>query len=301
MTEGKGTHQAEANTGAVEVNAAGAIQLRWSAFAIPGMAMLAIVFVVPMCLLVLYSFRRDVGRGRLSTDFTIENYINFLSDPFYYGILLDTFVLAFLVAGICVILGYPVAYFLARLESRWRGLLIFLVASPLLISVVIRNLGWVPILGTNGAINAILRKLGLIGEPLMLMNNFVGVVIGLTHALLPFMILMLMAVIQRIHPSFEDAATNLGASRFYTFRRVTLPLSRRGLFAGFLLVFTVAVSSYTTPAIMGGKRVLIMATLIEQQVRSVLHYAFGGAAAIVLMIVAVALTMGTARWLQRDN
>ncbi len=177
------------------------------------------------------------------------------------------------------------------MRSRWRGFLIFFVVAPLLISTVIRNLGWFPILGGGGLINWLLMSIGLIGEPLKIANNFTGVVVGLTHALLPFMILALMTVIQRIEPEIEEAAINLGASPIETFFRVVLRLSRPGLLAGYLLVFTMAISGFTTPDMMGGKRVLVMSTFIEQQVRSVLNYAFGSTAAVILMFVAAVLTL----------
>jgi putative spermidine/putrescine transport system permease protein len=195
-----------------------------------------------------------------------------------------------------VLLGYPVAYFLARTTSRWRGVLILLVLGPLLISSVIRNLGWIPVLGANGLINWILLSLGIINQPLLLMNNFTGVVIGTTHALLPFMILMLMAVIQRIHPSLEEAAMSLGANSWSTFWRVIFPMSLPGLIAGYLIVFSLAISYYTTPAMLGGNRVMVMSTYIAQEVRFVLNYPFGAASAVVLSILAASMTVLAARF-----
>jgi putative spermidine/putrescine transport system permease protein len=174
-------------------------------------------------------------------------------------------------------------------------MLIFLVAAPLLISVVIRNIGWVPILGMNGGVNTLLMSLGLIDKPLILINNRIGVVIGMVHALLPFMILTLTTVIQRINPSLEEAARGLGGSNFYVIRRVLLKLSAKGIVAGFLLVFALSISSYTTPAIMGGKRVTVMSTLIEQQVNSVLSYGFGATCSIILMLVALLITIISGR------
>lgn len=278
-----------------------AVRLCWDCLSAPGIGILALGFVLPMGLLAAYSVLRDGKRGRLILDVNLDNYVTFLTDWFYLGILLETLALALAVALICAVLGYPVAYFLARTASRWRGVLIFLVLAPLLISVVIRNLGWVPILSRSGAVNVLLLELGLIGDPLVLINNFTGVVIGLVHALLPFMILMLMTVIQRINRDVEEAAVNLGASRWDVFRRVLFPLTRKGLAAGFLLVFTIAVSSYTTPAVMGGNRVFVMSTFIEQQVRFVLKYAFGAAMTVVLLVVVVALTLVATQRLERNG
>lgn len=260
-----------------------------------GAALLVLGFGIPAVVLVFMSLFLDLGFGQLSDEMTIANYLRFFTDSYFLSVLLETVVLALAVSSICCLLGYPVAYFLARTRVRYRGMLIFLVAAPLLISVVIRNIGWVPILGMNGGINTLLLGLGLIDQPLILINNRIGVVIGMVHALLPFMILTLTTVIQRIGPSLEEAARGLGGSNFYVIRRVLLPLSAKGIVAGFLLVFALSISSYTTPAVMGGKRVTVMSTLIEQQVNSVLSYGFGAACSIILMVVALLITVASGR------
>lgn len=263
----------------------------WALLLLPGSLVLGVVFVLPILGLAASSLHLHAGPGRVHPEFTLLNYWNFVTDPFYLEILLYSFQLGAVVVGVCVLLGYPVAYFLARTHTRYRGFFLFFVIAPLLVSVVIRNLGWIPVLSDNGLINWILMGVGFIREPLRLVNNFTGVVIGLVHALLPFMILSLMAVIQGIEPEIEEASINLGAGPIETFCRVVLPLSRPGLLAGSLLVFTMAVSAYTTPAVMGGKRVLVMATFIEQQIRALLNYAFGATAAVILMIVVASLTI----------
>ena len=205
--------------------------------------------------------------------------------------LLRTCGLGMLVTLGCLIVGYPVAYYLARTPSRWRGFALFLVISPLLVSAIVRNIGWFPLLSQSGAVNWLLLKLGLIATPLSLINNFTGVVIGLVHALLPFMILTLTTVIQRIEGDLEEAAANLGAGPLQTFWRVLLPLSLPGVVSGSLLVFAMAISAYTTPAILGGNRVLVMATYIAQQFRTVLNYPAGGTAAALLLLFAIVLTV----------
>jgi putative spermidine/putrescine transport system permease protein len=263
----------------------------WLLLCLPALLVLVVVFVLPVAHLAAKSLHLDAGLGQVGPELTLANYVKFFADPFYLYILLDTFELGFIVVTICLVLGYPVAYFLARTRSRWRGIFLFLVVAPLLISVVIRNLGWLPVLGDNGLVNWALTGIGLIRKPLRLVNNFTGVVIGLVHTLLPFMILTLTTVIQRIEPDIEEAAINLGASPFETFWRVVFPLSRPGLLSGYLLVFTMAISAYTTPALLGGKRVLVMATYIDQQVRTVLDYALGATVAVILMLVAGAVTV----------
>lgn len=266
-------------------------RLGWGGFILPALFVLVIVFVLPIGQLAMNSFHRNAGMGIVDPVWTLQNYVKFLSDPFYYGILVETFGLGIIVVSICMVIGYPTAYFLARTRSRWRGALIFLVVSPLLISVVIRNLGWLPVLGSSGLVNWALISTGVLASPVQLINNYTGVVIGLVHALSPFMILSLMTVIQRIEPEIEEASINLGASPFETFWRVVLPLSRPGLLAGYLLVFTVVLSAFTTPGMMGGNRVLVMSVYISQQIRTVLNYPFGAMAAVVLMMVTAALTI----------
>ncbi|HEY6434347.1 MAG TPA: ABC transporter permease [Acetobacteraceae bacterium] len=278
-----------------------ALGIGWNGPAIPGLVLLAAGFVVPMLLLVGYSVLHDGTNGQVKGPITAVNYIAIVTDPLYLRVLGNTVLLGVVVTFICACLAYPLAYFLVRSRSRWRGSLMFLMITPLMISSVIRNIGWFPILGDNGAINVVLLAMGLISRPLPLVNNLTGVVIALVHALLPFMTLMLIAVIQAIHPEIEEAARMLGANPWRSFWEVVFPLSRRGLAAGCALVFSIAVSSYTTPTILGGGRVLVMATFIAQQIQSVLRYSFGSALTIVLFVVALSLSLLSARWLERRD
>ena len=267
------------------------LQLRWGLLSLPGVLILCAVFAIPVAALIGKTFFRDAGRARLEPGFTLDNYFRFFSDSFYWRVLFDTFLLGGVVVTACLLLAYPVAYFLARTQNRHRGLLIVLVIAPLLISVVIRNLGWIPILSSNGFVNWTLLALGIVNEPVRLLNNFTAVVIGLTHSLLPYMVLTLIAVIQRIDRSVEEAALNMGATPWQTFVRVVLPLSRPGMIGGYLLVLTTTVSAFTTPAVLGGRRVLVLSIYIEQQIRYALQYAFGATAATILLATTVLLTI----------
>ncbi|HEX5326051.1 MAG TPA: ABC transporter permease [Acetobacteraceae bacterium] len=278
-----------------------ALGIRWNRLAVPGLLLLAAGFVVPMLLLAGYSVLHDVANGQVAGPVTPRNYIAIVTDRLYLRVLGNTILLGAVVTVICACLAYPLAYFLARSRSRWRGALMFLMITPLMISSVIRNIGWIPILGDHGALNVALLGAGVISRPLALMNNLTGVIIALVHALLPFMTLMLMTVIQAIHPEIEEAARMLGATPWRSFWGVVFPLSRRGLAAGCVLVFSIAVSSYTTPTILGGGKVLVMATFIAQQVQSVLHYAFGSALTIVLFVLALSLSLMSSKWLERTD
>lgn len=263
----------------------------WMWSLLPALIVLGLVFGVPLAGLLSVSFHEMTGPAQMSASFTLENYTAFFGDPFYLRLMLETFRLGLLVVLCCLVIAYPIAYFLARTASRWRGMALFLVIAPLLVSSVVRNIGWYPILSEVGLVNSVLISLGVIAAPLTLINNFVGVVIGLVHALLPIMILTLTAVIQRIEVDLQEAAANLGAGPLLVFWRVLLPLSLPGVVAGSLLVFSMAISAYTTPAILGGNRVLVMAIYIAQQFRTVLNYPAGGTAAAALLLFTVLLTL----------
>jgi putative spermidine/putrescine transport system permease protein len=272
----------------------------WLLSIAPMILTLGIVFLLPVGSLIVLSFYSMTGPAAVSDVATLENYRDFVTDPFYFKIILNTFWLAGLVTACCLVISYPVSYFLARTRSRWRGILLFLVVAPLLVSAVVRNIGWFPILSNEGLVNWLLLKPGLISTPLPLISNFTGVVIGLVHALLPFMILTLTTVIQRIEPELEEAAASLGAGPLQKFAQVLLPLSLPGIVGGSLLVFTMAIAAYTTPVIMGGNRILVMATFIGQQFRTVLDYPLGATSAAVLMLLAgilslLALRLGASR------
>jgi putative spermidine/putrescine transport system permease protein len=263
----------------------------WQWLLLPTLVVLGLIFGLPIAALLSVSFHEMTGPAQTSDLFTLENYQTFFGDTFFLRMIGETIELGLIVVACCLVIGYPVAYFLARTPSRWRGMALFLVIAPLLVSAVVRNIGWFPLLSETGLVNSILKSLGLVTAPVALMNNFAGVVIGVVHALLPFMILTLTTVIRRIELDLQEAAANLGAGPFLVFWRILLPLSIPGVVAGSLLVFSMAVSAYTTPAILGGNRVLLLATYIAQQFRGVLDYPAGGTAAAVLLLFTVLLTI----------
>jgi putative spermidine/putrescine transport system permease protein len=263
----------------------------WLWVLLPTLVLLGLIFALPLADLIMVSVHDMTGPAQVGDALTLEHYRAFVTDPFFLVMVVRTFWLGFLVVAFCLVIAYPVAYTLARTTSKWRGMALFLVIAPLLVSAIVRNIGWFPILGESGVINWVLTSLGIVHEPLRLISNFTGVVIGLVHALLPLMILTLTTVIQRIEPELEEAAANLGAGPAIVFWRVLLPLSLPGVVSGSLLVFAMAISAYTTPAILGGNRVLVMSTYIAQQFRTVLDYPAGGTAAALLLLFAGLLTL----------
>jgi putative spermidine/putrescine transport system permease protein len=185
-------------------------------------------------------------------------------------------------AAVCLVVGFPVAYNLARGNPRWTGFLYTLVLSPLLVGVVVRTFGWLIILSGNGVANRFLRDIGLTDAPLRLMNNEFGVIVGLVHVMLPLMILPLLSSLQAVNPALELAARSLGASRWTAFRRITLPMCMPGIQAGTILVFVLAVSAYVTPIMLGGAQVRTMPVLIVQQLIDNFRWPFGAALALIL-------------------
>jgi putative spermidine/putrescine transport system permease protein len=223
---------------------------------------------------------------------TLANYARFLGDPYYLRTLLLTVKLSFVTTVCALVLGYVVAFYLVRsVRSRpGRRLIYLVVVAPLFTSSIVRSFGWMVSLGNAGFVNRLLRDLGLVDAPVRLLFNETGVVIGLTHVLLPFMVLSIAAVLQNIDHSLEEAAMDLGASRLVTFLTVTLPLSLPGVVAGSLIVFSLAMSAYVTPAVLSGGRLKVVPMLIYEQYVSAFDWGFGAAMAIVLLALTLAIT-----------
>lgn len=265
------------------------------ALLLPAVALFLATFAVPQILVAMRSLRPTAGMGLVGESWTLANYALVFGDSYYLAILARTMWMGLLVVAVTVLLGYPLAYSLARSRSRWRGVLIAVVIAPLFTSIVIRALGWMIMLGSNGPLNRALLALGVVAEPVQLLYNLTGTVVGIAHALLPFMVLVLLGVIQKIDRALEDAAEDLGASRLQTFWRVIFPLSLPGILAGSLLVFSMAVSVFTTPAMLGGRKVAIVAITIEQQLRATLNYPLGSALSVVLLTITLAVTVAAQR------
>jgi putative spermidine/putrescine transport system permease protein len=266
----------------------------------PALAYLVLLFFVPIAILAGVSVLKYQG-GLIVREFTLGHYVKFLTDSFYLYILQSTFRIAVTVAVCTTLLGYPVAYLLARTRSRWKGLLLALVLAPELSGVVLRTYGWVVILEDRGLVNTLLISWGVVSSPVALVHNTTGVIIGLTHVLMPFAILALMASIQSIDPTLELAAMNLGAGRLKTFLRVTLPLSTPGVLGSFFLTFSISAGAYATPAILGGKGVEVMATMIYTQLLYILNWPFAAAMAVILMFVVLLAMVLSARLVGRSS
>jgi putative spermidine/putrescine transport system permease protein len=231
---------------------------------------------------------------------TLENYRRFLFDSYYLGVLWTTTVVGVSVVLLTLALGYAPAYFIAR-AKRGKGLLLALTISPIFVPSVLRVFSWTYILGASGLVNSTLEWLGLIEYPLALIYNRTGVIIGLTHVFLPFMIVSLIASIEKIEPALEEAAEGLGASRWTVLRRVVLPLSLPGVAAGSVLVFTLCVASYITPAMLGSRQDPVIAETIYDVFAGAGNWPFGSAIAVLVLIFSLAVIVVYMRLLQRDQ
>jgi putative spermidine/putrescine transport system permease protein len=262
-------------------------------------AFLLLFFVLPSALLLSAGFLESDGMIP-SGELTLGNFHMLLTRPLYARAILRTFAVGLGVGAIVVVLAYPLAYFLVRTPSRWRGLLIAVSLSPLLASVIVRTYGWWVILNREGAINSFLLWSGLVERPVVMLPSTFAITIGLAHALLPYGVLTIISSLNGLNPNLERAAMSLGATRFRTFLSVTLPLSAPGIAGGFLLSFAIAISAYATPAILGGPATEVMATLIRNFMVVALDWALGSAMGAILIASAIALLVLTSLLERRE-
>ncbi|WP_082305516.1 ABC transporter permease [Leucobacter japonicus] len=274
---------------------------RWSAYGlvIPGIIGLFVSFLLPLFVMIRMSLNENGSGGQLIETLTAASYGDALSDPFYWKVIGNTLLLG-LVCGLgAVVLSYPIALFLTRTTSKWKGVLMALAIAPLLTSAVARTFGWMALLGDQGVINAALQNFGLVTAPLRLSNNFLGTAIALVEILMPYAILAMISGFGRINASLEEAAGSLGASKAKVFFRVTLPLSLPGVFTGFLLVFVLAVSSFVTPKLLGGGRVFILATEVYSEATQTLNWPLASALSVILLVVFGAIVAVYQRLIKR--
>ena len=267
----------------------------------PPLAVFLGLYLLPLAnLFVLSFFSFDRVTGALGGA-TLVNYTKVLGDPFYLEVLWRTMRLGLLTTATALVLGYPVAYVLARARGRRRAYLMLGILAPLLVSVVVRTFGWLVILGPNGLVNSTLMTLGLVSEPVRLLYTETAIVLGLTHVFLSFMVLSIAASLDRIDPALLRAAQNLGANDRQAFLRIILPLSLPGVAAGCLIVFTLATSAFITPALLGGPRVKVMSFLAYQQSLLLSDWPAGGAIAFVLLAITGAAVLVYVRCLERGR
>jgi putative spermidine/putrescine transport system permease protein len=244
----------------------------------------------PMLLMLRYSFNEYDPLYIMQQAFTFENYAKAVVDPYYQKILVTTITIALTCTVLTTLLAYGPAYWLARMESRWKSKWTILTMFPLLVGGVVRSAGYIALLSTTGLVNATLLGLGIISEPLTLLYTPGAVIFATVGIVLPYMILTLASVIESIPRQVEDAAANLGARPTTAFFRVLVPLSLPGVLAGASLVFILCMNAYATPLLLGGPQFQMMAPVVYEQFAKASNWPFGAALAFILLMVTVILT-----------
>ncbi len=280
----------------------------------PTLLVLIGLLIIPLILVVITSFGQRSADGNIIYAFDITNYLRLIGysqtgacgstpapcfDPLYIGILWRSLVLAFQTTALVILIGYPLAYYVARAPAKRRNILLFLILVPLWTNFVIRVYSWIMILRDQGVINQILGALFAVVhlefKPLTMLFTPGAVLVGMIYEFLPFMILPMYTSLEKIDPALYEAAADLGANTFRTFWRVTLPLSAPGIVAGTILVFIPVMGTFVVSDILGGRQVILIGNLIQNQFLSARDPAFGSAASILLMVLTLIVTVFYAR------
>ncbi|MGH6882656.1 ABC transporter permease [Hypericibacter sp.] len=260
----------------------------------PAMMVVALVIFIPVGWLFWLSFFDQTG-------VTVANYARLIDNTAYYKIFQTTFLLSAIVTLVTILLGYPLAYLLSQLSRRAALIGLALVLLPFWTSLLVRTYAWLVLLQRNGLINTMLIKLGLIDQPLALVYNFTGAVIGMVHIMLPFLVLPLYASMKSIDPLLPRAAMSLGASPRAAFWTVFAPLTLPGLFAGSLLVFIYCLGFYIVPQVLGGGRVNMVAMKILENATTYFNWGAASALGVVLLVVTLCIFYVIGRFLPAER
>jgi putative spermidine/putrescine transport system permease protein len=248
-------------------------------------------------LLSFYDWGRYTG---IQPAFLLKNWREIVQDDYFHEIFLRTFRIAGIVTLITALLGAPEAYILHRMRNPWKGVFLVVAIGPLLISVVARTLGWALLFGGNtGIVNRLLLDLNVISAPIPFMFTEIGVIVSLCHVLMPFMVLSVWASLQPLDPQLENAAASLGATQWAVVRRVLVPQIIPGVLSGGIIVFALAASAFATPAIIGGRRLKMAATLAYDEFLHTLDWPLGAAVALLLLSALLAIILGSNRIIER--
>lgn len=244
----------------------------------PALVMVVVLLIMPLCWLAFQSVQTEEG-------FSLANYIRIFQESIYWDTFALTFKISFLVTILSIVMGFPIAYAASRLQGFWANLILICVILPFWTSVLVRAYAWLVLLQRRGLVNQTLMDLGIIDQPLTLMHNTTGTVIGTLHVMLPFMVLPLYSVMKKIPQDLMQASESLGAKPFYTFRRVFLPMAAPGVMAGSILVVVICLGFFITPELLGGGRTILVSMLVQRNVE--LYHAWGAASAVGLVLLFV--------------
>lgn len=243
-----------------------------------------IMVIIPMLLILVYAFTKE-GNSVKTVSFTLENFEKFFSDKLFIEVLLRSLYIALATTVICILLGYPAAYIIAKLNIKSQVFMILLITFPTWINMLVRTYAWRGMMDKNGIINLIITSLGF--EPVKILETSFAVILGMVYNFIPFMILQIYNSLSKMDESYINAAADLGANKFVTFTRIILPLSLPGVVSGITLVFLPAVSSFFIPKLLGGGQYVLVGNLIENQFLTSGDWGFGGAVSLVMSIVII--------------
>ena len=275
------------------------VRAPWT-LAAPALMLFVGVLVIPLAMTVMLSFH-DWGQYKgIEPVFILKNWREIATDPYYVEMFGRTLRIALLTTLITAVLGAPEAYILNRMQAPWKSIFLLLILGPLLISVVARTLGWALLFGgNNGLVNKLLMSSGLIGAPLRFMFTETGMVVALAHVMMPFMVLSVWAALQRLDPQIENAALSLGAGPLTIIRRIVVPQIMPGVLSGAIIVFSLSASAFATPAIIGGRRLKVAATLAYDEFLNTLNWPLGAAVAVLLLVALALIVVGSNALIER--
>lgn len=263
---------------------------RIATLTLPGFLLIVVLFLYPLLSLAFSSVLTDDGQ------FSLEHYRRIFYTPVYVHVMVKTFWVSGAVTLFCVLLGYPLGYAIASSRGVTRSLLLIVVLMPLWTNLLVRSYGWIVVLHPSGLVNSVLMATGIVSEPLTLVYNTTGLLIGMTHIMLPYMTLPVAATMQKMNPDFTRAARSLGASPYRTFLHVYFPLSLPGVFAGAILVFVLSIGFFVIPALLGGRQDIMIAQLINFNLTTTLNWGFAAALCTILLVATMGLYVIANRW-----
>ncbi|MFY0215588.1 spermidine/putrescine ABC transporter permease PotB [Bacillus cereus] len=256
--------------------------------ALPTVAWLLIFFLIPLVFVLGFAFMQRGAYGTVEMQFTLEN-ISRVFDPLYLETLWETVKIAVITTVICLLIGYPFAYTITIVDRKYRSILLLLATIPFWINFLVRSYAWIVILRSQGLVNTLLLKLGIISEPLNLLYNTPSVILGMVYSLLPFMILPVYAAIEQLDKRKLEAAYDLGATPIKAFWNITVPMTMSGIATGSILVFVSSIGMFVVSDVMGGSKVALIGNVIQNQFLGARDWPFGSALSIIVVLFSVLL------------
>ncbi|WJE53912.1 spermidine/putrescine ABC transporter permease PotB [Bacillus cereus] len=256
--------------------------------ALPTVTWLLIFFLIPLVFVLAFAFLQRGAYGTVEMQFTLEN-ISRVFDPLYMNTIWETVKIAVITTVLCLLIGYPFAYTITIVDRKYRSILLLLATIPFWINFLVRSYAWIVILRSQGLVNTLLLKLGIISEPLNLLYNTPSVVLGMVYSLLPFMILPVYAAIEQLDKRKLEAAYDLGATPMKAFWHVTLPMTMSGVATGSILVFVSSIGMFVVSDVMGGSKVALIGNVIQNQFLGARDWPFGSALSIIVVLFSVLL------------